>query len=592
MNTLPDDPYTALGVSKDATLAEIRSAHRKLVIKCHPDKVQDPAQKAQKADEFHKVQQAYEILSDDNKRAHYHEQLKVAQLRKEMGKTPPRPGGTSTTTANPFNVHDVEPRPSTFTSKPFFREPDYPRTPQRSFEDLDYDEPFRRSARKTGGSESQRPSTREDERRRRMDSERELERERDRRDKENLKSSHSDKKKARDKERKKGSEDKYRATQAPYVEDNDSEEERIRRPQGRSDRRSPRSSSRYDEEFARMTAEANRLRLEELTERTRKYNGQLSSQAQYIKKAKNDPRGGISRASTFNEGSFRHVPAKDDYVDAPRRASVSTAKASRRTPETNSRDSPRSSKDKRSHDLDPHSRTPSLQKQRSEPPNPSSSRKDATRAKTFASSKSHKDAPIPNLARAKTWQSNTKTNMESDYTSESSESSDDDQGRRQSRRPSLPTRQSTTTAYKIDHKQGVPSAIPVHRAPAFQEDSEEDLRPRVIGVAPPVTNRPPLNRKTASGYEPPHVPSGRSQSQSHSYATRAPSPEPLRRYGIPERPKLARDGSGLLYGEVPINVASSYGLDNVNVQRGYQRATSDRYQDDYHQSRRPRGTVH
>src|ERR1700709_2451786 len=83
---LPPDPYKALGVTKDATLPEIRSAHRKLVLKCHPDKVQDDALKAQKQDEFQKVQQAYEILSDENKRLQYDEQAKLFELRKEMGR--------------------------------------------------------------------------------------------------------------------------------------------------------------------------------------------------------------------------------------------------------------------------------------------------------------------------------------------------------------------------------------------------------------------------------------------------------------------------------------------------------------------------
>ena len=87
---LPPDPYKALGVAKDATLAEIRSAHRKLVLKCHPDKVQDPALKAEKQLEFEKVQQAYELLSDDSKRAKYDDQLNVWQLRqKSMSSAPP-----------------------------------------------------------------------------------------------------------------------------------------------------------------------------------------------------------------------------------------------------------------------------------------------------------------------------------------------------------------------------------------------------------------------------------------------------------------------------------------------------------------------
>lgn len=81
---LPQSPYTTLNVPKDATLATIRSAHRKLVLSCHPDKVQDESAKKQKAEQFHQVQEAYEILSDENKRQRYDEKVKLAELRAEM----------------------------------------------------------------------------------------------------------------------------------------------------------------------------------------------------------------------------------------------------------------------------------------------------------------------------------------------------------------------------------------------------------------------------------------------------------------------------------------------------------------------------
>ena len=81
---LPQSPYKTLNVPKDATLATIRSAHRKLVLSCHPDKVQDESAKKQKAEQFHQVQQAYEILSDDNRRQRYDEKVKLAELRAEM----------------------------------------------------------------------------------------------------------------------------------------------------------------------------------------------------------------------------------------------------------------------------------------------------------------------------------------------------------------------------------------------------------------------------------------------------------------------------------------------------------------------------
>lgn len=77
------DHYKALGVDKSADAATIKATYRKLVLKCHPDKVTDPALKEQKQDEFHRIQQAYECLADDDKRSHYDSLLTLEKLRKE-----------------------------------------------------------------------------------------------------------------------------------------------------------------------------------------------------------------------------------------------------------------------------------------------------------------------------------------------------------------------------------------------------------------------------------------------------------------------------------------------------------------------------
>ncbi|KAF5018628.1 hypothetical protein F66182_9378 [Fusarium sp. NRRL 66182] len=84
MSTATPDPYKILGVSKDAQLPEIRSAHRKLVLKCHPDKVQDPTLKAQKQDEFQRVQSAYELLADEKERKRYDDQARLSELREQL----------------------------------------------------------------------------------------------------------------------------------------------------------------------------------------------------------------------------------------------------------------------------------------------------------------------------------------------------------------------------------------------------------------------------------------------------------------------------------------------------------------------------
>jgi len=64
------DYYAVLGVEHSATQAEIKKAYRKMALKFHPDKNQgDPAAEAK----FKKVSEAYEVLSDENKRNIYNQ---------------------------------------------------------------------------------------------------------------------------------------------------------------------------------------------------------------------------------------------------------------------------------------------------------------------------------------------------------------------------------------------------------------------------------------------------------------------------------------------------------------------------------------
>ncbi|MGY6708644.1 MAG: DnaJ C-terminal domain-containing protein [Rhizobiaceae bacterium] len=62
------DPYEVLGVAKDASAKDIKSAYRKLAKKYHPDQNPDDP-KAQ--ERFAEATQAYDVVGDDNKRAAY-----------------------------------------------------------------------------------------------------------------------------------------------------------------------------------------------------------------------------------------------------------------------------------------------------------------------------------------------------------------------------------------------------------------------------------------------------------------------------------------------------------------------------------------
>src|SRR4051794_10586578 len=62
------DYYATLGVARDASDDDIKKAFRKLARKYHPDLAKD---KKASEEEFKKVNEAYEVLSDPEKRRKY-----------------------------------------------------------------------------------------------------------------------------------------------------------------------------------------------------------------------------------------------------------------------------------------------------------------------------------------------------------------------------------------------------------------------------------------------------------------------------------------------------------------------------------------
>jgi len=74
------DYYQVLGVSKSATNDDIKKAYRKLALKYHPDKNKSPGAE----EKFKEVAEAYEVLSDSEKRKIY-DQYGEAGLKGNAG---------------------------------------------------------------------------------------------------------------------------------------------------------------------------------------------------------------------------------------------------------------------------------------------------------------------------------------------------------------------------------------------------------------------------------------------------------------------------------------------------------------------------
>ncbi|GMH30089.1 hypothetical protein Nepgr_031932 [Nepenthes gracilis] len=86
------DWYKVLGVSKTASIADIKRAYKKLALQWHPDKNTENRDEAE--NKFREIAAAYEVLADDDKRARYD--------RGEDEETGPGPGGFGFGGFDPF----------------------------------------------------------------------------------------------------------------------------------------------------------------------------------------------------------------------------------------------------------------------------------------------------------------------------------------------------------------------------------------------------------------------------------------------------------------------------------------------------------
>ncbi|KAL3598242.1 hypothetical protein D5086_006160 [Populus alba] len=90
------DYYATLGVPKSATSKEIKAAYRRLARQYHPDVNKEPGA----TEKFKEISSAYEVLSDDKKRALY-DQYGEAGVKSTVG------GPSSAYTTNPFDLFET-----------------------------------------------------------------------------------------------------------------------------------------------------------------------------------------------------------------------------------------------------------------------------------------------------------------------------------------------------------------------------------------------------------------------------------------------------------------------------------------------------
>ncbi|KAF0917587.1 hypothetical protein E2562_020958 [Oryza meyeriana var. granulata] len=95
------DYYKVLGVNRGASDDDLKKAYRKLAMRWHPDK--NPTNKKEAEAKFKQISEAYEVLSDPQKRTIY-DQLGEEGLK---GQPPPGAGGPGASSFYPGGAHST-----------------------------------------------------------------------------------------------------------------------------------------------------------------------------------------------------------------------------------------------------------------------------------------------------------------------------------------------------------------------------------------------------------------------------------------------------------------------------------------------------
>lgn len=435
MNSLPPDPWYVLGLEKSADKSEIRSAYKKLVLKCHPDKVQDPTLKAEKQDEFQKVQQAYELLNNDGERIKYEDQVKLMELRKKAAMLAKSSSNTSAARTPPMKQYSFDARTSDARYKPA-TQPAPPAakiytqytTHSRSHEDAPrayavYEaEP--RSARRTASTDyaktsSRRERDRDEERRDREKEDKRRRREEEEKEKERERLFRRAEKKRLDKERKHESEEKLRRRRDPYIENYADEEEQVYIAAKPEKKKSSSSSKKHAEPRERERSsrreeheEAIPIRLEPRKKKTDEY---IHFAADYIERTR-------AKATAQSPGAYQEgftkfspplapsPPPVDPFEEESLRRSALRAAGRRPSNDTPKKEKSSSSRRQTSkEDFDfPDSggqRIPTLAKSYSvpSPQMTAGSPPRVSRSNTAQEAYSRNIPPPPSFSRSKTW---------------------------------------------------------------------------------------------------------------------------------------------------------------------------------------------
>ncbi|KAI1438312.1 hypothetical protein GGR50DRAFT_488212 [Xylaria sp. CBS 124048] len=549
MSLFPPDPYRILGVPKDAQIPEIRSAHRKLVLKCHPDKIQDPALKEAKQIEFQQVQQAYELLSDEVERAKYDRKAEMMDLGREREKpknsssTPPppppppaRPSSTPKREPVYYNVREVSPRAGTFSAKPS----PFGRTPPRTWEEptpaRSFEEPAHHP-RKSASYEKEKSSKRDEERRRRKEEEerarekelrearkakeRKEEKERMSRDreerekekrKEEKKKAQGDREKEREKDRKNATSEKHRTRQPVIIEESDSpsddnEDVIYESTPPKMDRKRSNTSRKMEDTEPLSTSE-----------RTRKLSGHLESAIRYLERSGGNAATVFTRSQTYSEGPKNLNPLVPVPTPPPAASPFAPPPPVNETAESSDDDVRRSSarnpRRRMSHDASRSSREkPSHKKSSSSRDHqPIIVEGEPSRTRTMPSlSRSHTESyarpiPVPSMSRSKTWYPSTEREHERRERSRSRPTptfSDEDESEAERERVTRGRRNTSPEPMaappQIHHRYTVDGtkSMPMRQKQYHEQMPRGSYKTKAAFVTPHTTTR---SRRTHTGY--------------------------------------------------------------------------------------------